>query len=425
MNMDRMILHIDLNCCYGQIECEEHPELRDKPVVVAGKEELRHGIVMAKNQVAKERGIKTACTLREARQICPDVVVVPPNFDLYKRVSRDTRKIYYSYSDQVEPFGIDECWVDVTHTHECLGMTPEEIAYDVNRRVKEEIGLTTSVGLSWNKIFAKFGSDYKKPDAVTIITRDNYKDIVWRSKVRDLLYVGVATERRLNNAGIFTIEQLAHASDKFLASELGKMGFVLRDFANGNDTSPVKTFNPDHCDVDREIKSYGNGITFPRDIDDFLTAKAVTHMLAESVAQRMREDCVRAKTVSVAIRSSEDLGFISRQKKLDIGTNITIEICDIAWELMRTNWFFPLMPARGLYVTCSNLESDDLPIQLTIDDQYKNREKLGHLDKKIDKLRSMYGNNSIMWGAKASDVDTSNMDIKDDNTVHPISFFHD
>lgn len=424
--MDRQILHVDLNCCYGQIECQQHPELRDKPVVVAGKEELRHGIVMAKNLVAKQRGIGTAWTLREARQVCPDVVVVPPHFDLYKRVSRDTRSIYYSYSDQVEPFGIDECWIDITNSCKCLKMSPQEIAYDVNRRVMSELGLTTSVGLSWNKIFAKFGSDYKKPDAVTIITRENYKDIVWKSKVRDLLYVGRATEKKLHEAGIFTIEQLAHATDEYLGPNLGKMGFVLRDFANGNDVSPVKVFNPDHCDVDREIKSYGNGITFPRDIDDDQTAKAVCHMLAESVAQRMREDGVRAKTVSVAIRNNIDLGYIGRQKKLDIATNITPEICDIAWNLMWESYpFTKQTPCRGLYVTCTKLEPDTRPQQLVINDRFKDRQKMAALDKQIDEMRRRYGNNTIMWGAKASDVDTSQMDIKDDNTVHPISFFHD
>lgn len=422
---DRAILHVDLNCCYGQIECMYDPSLKDKPVAVAGKEELRHGIVMAKNQVAKERGVGTAWTIREAKAICPDLIVLPPHFDRYKRVSRDTRSIYYSYTDLVEPFGIDECWLDVTNSCECLGMTPLEIAYDINRRVYEECGLTTSVGVSWNKIFAKFGSDYKKPNAVTEITRENFRDIVWPCKVRDLLYVGRATEKKLNNAGIFKIGELAAATDVYLKNNLGKMGFVLRDFANGNDISEVMEFNPDHCDVDREIKSYGNGITFPRDIDDNETGKAVCHMLAESVAQRMREDDARAKVVSIAIRDAEYLGFVGHQRKLDVGTNITIEICDIAWQLMREIWnFSKKAPARGLYVTCSNLEDDSLPQQLLLFDKYEKRQELGALDKEIDDLRARFGNNILMWGAKASDEDTAAMNIKDDNTVHPMSFFH-
>ena len=423
--MDRKILHIDLNCCFAQIECEQRPKLRDKPVVVAGKEELRHGIVMAKNEVAKQRGIKTACTLRDARNICPDVVVLPPNYELYKQVSRHTRQIYYRYSDQVEPFGIDECWVDITNSLSCLQMSAEEVAYDVNRAVKDELGLTTSVGLSWNKIFAKFGSDYRKPDAVTLITRKNYKDLVWSSPVRELLYVGRATQKRLNNAGIFTIGDLAHASDHFLQNELGKMGFILRDFALGNDVSDVKVLDPNEVDVDREIKSYGNGVTFPRDITDNATAKAVTHMLAESVAQRMRADCARANKVAIALRSGLDLGFVTRQKKLDVPTNLTTEFCKVAWELVKANWTFnERNPVRAMQVSAGNIESEAEPLQLQLFDEYPNREELGNLDKTVDEMRKRWGNNTIMWGAKASDEDTAASDIVGWNKPHPVSFFH-
>ncbi len=424
--MDRAILHVDLNCCYAQIECQDNPELRGRPVVVAGKEDMRHGIVMAKNQVAKERGIKTACTLKEARDLVPDLVVVPPDFKKYKRASRMTRQIYNSYSDLVEPFGIDEAWIDVTNTHDALSMTPVEIAIDVNRRVKEELGLTTSIGLSWNKIFAKFGSDYKKPDAITVITRDNYKDIIWNSPVRDLLYVGAATERKLKAAGIFKIGELAFASDYFLKNSLGKMGFILRDFALGEDNSPVKTFDECSLDVNRDIKSYGNGITFPRDIVDKQTAKAVISMLAESVSQRMREDCVRANVISVTLRSALDLGFSNRQQKLKIATNISIEIAEIAWKIALNNHSFDEKnPIRGISVTASDLDDVSVYQQQLLIDKYSNREALEALDSQVDEMRRRFGNNTIMWGARASDDITSELDIKGDNTVHPVSFFHD
>ncbi len=423
--MDRCILHVDLNCCFAQIECEFNPELREKPVVVAGKEELRHGIVMAKNEVAKKCGIKTACTLREARNICPSVVVLPPNYDRYKLVSAHTRKIYYDYSDLVEPFGIDECWIDVTNTRRALGMSGSEIARKVNARVKEELGLTTSVGVSWNKIFAKFGSDYKKPDAITEITRENYKSLVWESPVRDLLYVGRATEKKLNAAGIFSIGQLASASDVFLNDELGKMGFVLREFARGEDISEVKEMDPDAIDVEREIKSYGNGVTFPRDIDDDKTAKAVTHMLAESVSQRMRKDGARAKKVSIGIRNNLDLGIITRQKKLDVASNITIEICDAAWDLMKNNWKFTKeTPVRAIQVQAGDIETDQEFYQMFAFDKFNQRDKLENLDKKVDEMRRRYGNNAIMWGAKATDKDTVDMDIVGWDKPHPVSFFH-
>ena len=423
--MDRKILHIDLNCCFAQIECELHPELRNKPVVVAGKEELRHGIVMAKNQVAKEMGISTASTLRDARCICPDVVVLPPNYELYKQVSKHARQIYYRYSDRVEPFGIDECWVDVTDSHECLGMSDTDIAHDINRAVKEELGLTTSIGVSWNKIFAKFGSDYRKPDGITEITRENYKTLVWKSPVRSLLYVGRATERKLNEIGVTTIGELAQVSDIYLKSELGKMGFILREFARGNDVSDIKLMNPEDMDVGREIKSYGNGITFPRDITDNKTAKAVTHMLAESVAQRMRADGARANKVTIALRSGLDLGFVTRQKMLTVPTNITPEFCKNAWELVVANWTFNKEhPVRAMQVSAGNIESESVPLQLQLFDEYPKREELNNLDKTVDEMRKRWGNNTIMWGAKASEKETANSDIVGWDKPHPVSFFH-
>lgn len=423
--MDRVILHIDINSCYAQIECQDDPRLRNKPVVVGGNEKDRHGIVLAKNQIAKEYGIPTACTLREARSLCPSLVVIPPHFDKYKRVSAATRKIYYQYSDQVEPFSIDEAWIDITNSLDCLGRTAEDVAFSVNKQVKDELGLTTSVGLSWNKIFAKFGSDYKKPDAITVITRENFKQIVWESNVRKLLYVGAATERKLNEAGIFKIGELASASDTFLATSLGKVGFMLRDFALGNDTSPVKTFDEEKVDVSREIKSYGNGITFPRDITDTQTARAVTHMLGESVSQRMREDFTKGKTVGISIRYAHDLSYITRQKKLAIATNLTNEICDVAWSLIDQNHKFTnKSPVRGLSVFVSDLMWDDIPQQQLLFDKYEKRTQLEDLDKKIDEMRKRFGNNTIMWGAKASNADTASMDIKSDNTVHPISYLH-
>ncbi len=423
--MDRQIIHVDLNCCYAQIECQDKPELRDKPVVVAGKEDMRHGIVMAKNQVAKERGIKTACTLREARSAVPDLVVLPPDFEKYKRASRTTRQIYYSYSDLVEPFGIDEAWIDITNSSKCLGKTPEQITFEINKRVYDELGLTTSVGLSWNKIFAKFGSDYKKPNAVTIITKDNYKKILWESPVRDLLYVGHATEKKLHQSGIFKIGQLADASDIYLKNNLGKMGFILRDFARGDDISEVKEFDEKACDVTREIKSYGNGITFPRDIVDAATAKAVVHMLAESVAHRMRDDCAKAKVISVTLRSALDLGFIQHQRKLDVATNITPEVCKIAWELASEMYTFCKdKPVRGINVQAGKIQSSDVWQNQLLFDEIANREDMQKLDSAVDELKRRYGNNAIMWGGRSTDEDTSQLDIKGDNTVHPISFFH-
>lgn len=422
---DRDVLHSDINCCYAQIECQARPELRGKPVVVGGDEEARHGIVLAKNLIAKRAGVKTAMALWEARKACPGLVVVPPDYRLYMDVSRRAREIYYDYTDRVEPFGPDEAWLDVTGTRRCLGLSPAEIAREVSERMVAELGISVSVGVSWNKIFAKFGSDYKKPDAVTVITRENYREVVWQAPVRDLLYVGPATERKLHSSGIDTIGQLACASDELLRNRLGKMGFVLRGFARGQDATEVKPYDRDAADVMREIKSYGNGLTAPRDICDPQSAKAYVWMLAESVAQRMREGRARARTVSVGARAADDLCTRSRQRKLPVATDVTLEVARAAWDLLRE--LEPLdasHPLRGIHVRASDLEPADADLQASLFDPMPRRTEMRELDASVDDLRRRYGNKCVVWGAQLVDEGAAGVDAKADNTVHPVSFFH-
>ena len=422
---DRDVLHSDINCCYAQIECQARPELRGKPVVVGGDEEARHGIVLAKNLIAKRAGVKTAMALWEARKACPGLVVVPPDYRLYMDVSRRAREIYYDYTDRVEPFGPDEAWLDVTGTRRCLGLSPAEIAREVSERMVAELGISVSVGVSWNKIFAKFGSDYKKPDAVTVITRENYREVVWQAPVRDLLYVGPATERKLHSSGIDTIGQLACASDELLRNRLGKMGFVLRSFARGQDATEVKPYDRDAADVMREIKSYGNGLTAPRDICDPQSAKAYVWMLAESVAQRMREGRARARTVSVGARAADDLCTRSRQCKLPVATDVTLEVARAAWGLLRE--LEPLdasHPLRGIHVRASDLEPADADLQASLFDPMPRRTEMRGLDASVDDLRRRYGNKCVVWGAQLVDEGAAGVDAKADNTVHPVSFFH-
>lgn len=419
------VLHSDINCCYAQIECQARPELRGKPVVVGGDEEARHGIVLAKNLIAKRAGVKTAMALWEARKACPGLVVVPPDYRLYMDVSRRAREIYYDYTDRVEPFGPDEAWLDVTGTRRCLGLSPAEIAREVSERMVAELGISVSVGVSWNKIFAKFGSDYKKPDAVTVITRENYRKVVWQAPVRDLLYVGPATERKLHSSGIDTIGQLACASDELLRNRLGKMGFVLRGFARGQDATEVKPYDRDAADVMREIKSYGNGLTAPRDICDPQSAKAYVWMLAESVAQRMREGRARARTVSVGARAADDLCTRSRQCKLPVATDVTLEVARAAWGLLRE--LEPLdasHPLRGIHVRASDLEPADADLQASLFDPLPRRTEMRELDASVDDLRRRYGNKCVVWGAQLVDEGAASVDAKADNTVHPVSFFH-
>lgn len=234
----RTILHSDMNNCYASIELLHHPELRGKPLAVGGDPEARHGIVLAKDRIAKKAGVKTGMALWQARQVCPNIVFVPPRMDLYLRFSRLAHEIYADYTDLQEPFGVDESWLDVTDSCTLKG-DGLQIAEEISRRIKSELGITVSIGVSWNKIFAKLGSDYKRPDAITVISKENYKDIVWKLPASDLLYVGRSTEKKLKTLGVQTIGDLAQMDARILQSALGKMGLILNLFANGEDQTPV------------------------------------------------------------------------------------------------------------------------------------------------------------------------------------------
>ncbi len=421
--MDRVILHSDMNSFYASVEQAERPELRGKPVVVAGKEELRHGIVLTKSVEAKKYGIKTAEALWQARAKCPDLIVLPPRYRIYRRYSEMARHIYYQYTDLVEPFGLDECWLDLTGSLALHGGSATIVAREISERMKAELGCTVSIGISWNKIFAKFGSDYKKPDAITHITRQNYQHIVWKAPVRDLLYVGPATERKLHAYNIRTIGQLAGASDAYLQRRFGKIGFVLRTFARGQDTTPVKPYDPLARDVQREVKSYGNGLTAPHPITCASDARALIWLLSESVAQRMRADGMRARTIQIGVRNDVDLSGYGCQVKLDRPSAATRHVAQAAWALLRANE--PLdedHPIRALHVRASDLVEADPGVQLSL---FESAEPdWENLDLCIDELRRRFGNTCIVRGTELLDSSLAGLDIKDENTVHPVGYFH-
>ncbi len=421
--LERIILHSDMNSFYASVEQAQRPELRGRPVVVAGKEELRHGIVLTKSEEAKAYGIRTAETLWQARKKCPDLVVLPPRYKLYRAYSEMARAVYNQYTDLVEPFGLDESWLDITGSMRRRGWDAYEVAQEIGSRMKEELGVTVSIGVSWNKVFAKFGSDYRKPDAITVIDRANYRDVVWTAPVRSLLYVGPATERKLHGSGILTIGDLAHASDAYLQRRFGKIGFMLRTYARGEDDTPVKPYDPDRRDVDRTVKSYGNGLTAPHDIVCERDAKALIWLLSESVAQRLREDGVRARTVSIGVRSGLDLSGYGRQAKLRRPTAATLEIAQAAWGLLRANEALDEgHPVRALHVRASDLSSMREPVQLSFVDD--GRAHLEDLDFAIDDLRRRYGNTCVVRGAELADETLAGTDIKDENTVHPVGVLH-
>lgn len=420
----RIILHSDMNCFYANVECLHHPELRDKPVVVGGHEEDRHGIVLAKNQVAKGYGVQTGEVLWQARQKCPGLVVIPPDYHLYLKFSRLARSIYYDYTDRVEPFGPDEAWLDITGSVHLWGGDPLMVADEISERVKAELGVTVSVGVSWNKIFAKFGSDYKKPDAITVISPDNYQDLVWNAPVDELLYVGRATKRKLARAGIFSIGDLASTEPGRLKARLGKMGLVLHSFACGQDVTPVKVLDPVRSAVDYDIKSIGNGLTAPYDLVDEADTKLLVYLLAESVAQRLRENRVRAQTVSVAVRHAIDLGGCIHQAPLPLATNITSELASSAWRLLcEREQIAPGNPIRVLCVRAGNLQGVEAPVQADLFGNQERRERMERLDACVDGLRHRFGNQIVRRASELGNPRMSHLDIKRDNIVHPVGFF--
>lgn len=413
--MNRVILHSDMNNCYASIELLHHPELRGRPLAVGGDPEARHGIVLAKDMIAKKAGVKTGMALWQARQVCPDIVFVPPRMDLYLRFSRLAHQIYADYTDQQEAFGIDESWLDVTQSAVCKG-DGFAIAQEISRRMKEELGVTVSIGVSWNKIFAKFGSDYKKPDAITVITPDNYQDIVWRKPVEDLLYVGKATKRKLNGYGIQTIGQLAETDPELLHRWLGKMGYVLSVFANGQDQTPV---NQEHYDA--PIKSIGNSTTTPRDLVNEEDVKIIAYVLAESVSARLRENNFKCNVVEISVRDNELFSF-TRQQKIKSPTNITGEIAETAMKLFHENYNWQ-KPIRSVGVRACNLISANTPVQLDLFLDEQRREKEHKLDIAVDVIRRRFGFDSIQRGLMYQDRILSKVNAKEDHTVHPHGYF--
>lgn len=408
--MEREILHIDCNKFYASVECFLHPELRDKPVAVGGSEKSRHGIILTKNEIASKYGLVVGEPLWKARQKCPELIIVPPHFPIYIEFSKRVRAIIEDYTDLIEPFGLDECWADVTGDRFKTGV---EIAEEIRQRVKKEIGITVSIGVSFNKIFAKLGSDYKKPDAITVITRDNYKDIVWRLPCSDLLMVGRATTKKLNYYGIYTIGELACANIRFLRSVFGKNGDMLHCFANGEDTSPVA-----HMDLSREIKSIGNSTTTPRDLKNNNDVKVVFTVLAESVARRMREHGLKGVTLTISVRDNELVSF-TRQCKMTAPTNVSNELIKYAMTLFEANYHWE-KPIRSIGLSVTDFDYDDI-VQYDLSKSAQKRERLERLEYAVDKLRCRYGSFCVQKGTALFDTQLSRFNPFEEHTIHPVS----
>ena len=418
MDGDRIILHSDCNCFYAAVEMLHNPALRDVPMAVGGDPEARHGIILTANYIAKRRGVKTGMALWEARQACRDVVFVTPNYDEYIRFSRKARKIYGDYTDLVEPYGLDESWLDITDSAHMLGTaTGMSIAREISDRIKSELGITVSIGVSWNKIFSKFGSDYKKPDAITQISRENYRDIVWNSPASDLLYVGRRTTAKLRKYGILTIGDLAEADPEFLHTVFGKIGYVLSAFARGEDQTPVAAAG-DYA----PIKSVGNSTTTPRDLVTDEDVRMVIYLLSESVAARLRENHFIGDVIGISIRDNGLYSF-TRQHRVKIATNISEEIAGYAWQLFKENYGWE-HPIRSVGVRVSNLVPDTMPHQTDLFMSEEIREKYLKADLAVTDIRRRFGYGSVLRGLMYFDKALSGLDAKaDDHMIHPVGYF--
>lgn len=390
--MQRTVLHCDMNAFFASVELLDYPELRNVPMAVCGNPENRHGIILAKNELAKQAGVVTAETIWQAKRKCPDLQTVPPNHDKYSKYSRLINEIYYRYTDMVEPFSIDESWLDVTNSRALFG-NGRQIADAIRATAKAELNLTLSVGVSFNKIFAKMGSEYKKPDATTEITVDNYKDILWPLPVSQMFFVGRVTTETLLRMGIRTIGDLAVSDRTHLVNSLGKHGGMLHDYANGLDDEPVR-----RADDHPLLKSVGNGITFTRNLtteDDILTAVIG---LSDTVAARLRKHKLKARGVKTDIK---DAGFktVSRQKQLPCPTNLTKEIADAAFSLIKAS-FSRGTEIRLITVTAINIELEDEDSQLCFfeDVGAAARETDEKLERTIDVIRERFGREAITYG---------------------------
>lgn len=393
--MDRVILHCDLNSFYASVELLDHPELKEQPVAVCGDPNARRGIILAKNEPAKKFGVKTAETIWQARRKCPDLVLLPAHHDKYSYYSKKVNAVYERYTDLVEPFSIDESWLDITGSLHLFGGDAKAVADEIRAAVREELGLTLSAGVSFNKIFAKMGSDYKKPDATTVITRENFRDILWPLPVTDLLFVGRAAAKALAAYGVRTIGDLVGFGEVPLVHLLGKQGATLYGYAAGTESSPVVP-----ASEMPPPKSIGNGVTFPRNLTCDEEVHSGITMLADQVAMRLRHHGMKCGAVQLVIRDP-NFKDICRQAPLSSPTFLARELTAAALALYQKSWKRGA-PIRALTVTAQALVPEDqAAVQLDLlsaaGDQRRERQE--HLEKTVDSIRGKYGKGAIAFAA--------------------------
>ncbi len=387
--MNEGILHCDMNGFYASVECKLNPALRDVPMAVSGDPRSRHGIILAKNEIAKKFGVVTAETIWQAKRKCPNLVLVPPSRGQYSHYSRLANEIYCRFTDRVEPFGIDESWLDVRGAYKLFG-SGFEIAEKIRAIIKDELGLTVSVGVSFNKVFAKLGSDYKKPDATTLVSRENFKEILYGLPASSLLFVGKKTSQELRKLGILTIGDLAAADSGILTSKFGVHGTYLSLCARGEWKDEVAFF----CS-DNPAKSIGNSVTYPRDISGAVEFRQALLSLSEKVSGRLRSGGFVCKSVHIVIKDPQ-FNVITRQTSTPSPTNLADDLFETAYWLLTTSWDID-SPVRMLGISCSGLDAEEnsqKQMSLLFDEEIELRKKR-NMQKAIDECRSKFGSESI------------------------------
>lgn len=393
--MERRILHVDQNCYFASVEMIYHPECRNVPMAVVGDAEKRHGIVLAKNQLASKAGVKTAEAIWEAETKCPNLVKLSAHYDKYSYYSQKLREMYSEYTDKVEPFGMDECWLDITNS--CVDRSAFDVANEIRERVKNEFNLTCSVGVSFNKIFAKLGSDYKKPDAVTVISKENYKDIVWNLPASDLLFIGKHTNEKLAKVNIRTIGDIARAERSYLIEYLGKAGDQIWINANGLDETEVNS-----NDYHREVKSIGNSTTTPSDMTNVREVAGTLRQLSASVASRLRNHKMIGSCIQITVRDKH-LHIYDHQRNLFEPTNNELVIYKAALTLFEESYDWSA-PIRSIGVRCTKLIPEDSGVQMSIFTNSVKSEKDDKLARVMDNINERYGKGSIRSAAELNSV---------------------
>ena len=386
------VLHCDANNFYASVEIVKNPSLRGKNLAVCGDPKKRHGIVLAKSEGAKKCGVKTGQTIREAQALCPDLILLEPDFPSYVKFSKALFAIYTSYTDRVESFGLDECWLDVSGSHTLFGSS-ERIAEEIRRRAREELGITLSVGISFTKVFAKLGSDYKKPDAQTLISPENYREIAWELPVEDILMVGASAKEFFKSIGIHTIGDLARADVKLLSAKIGQMAITLKKWANGEEDDPVKLYYET-----RKPESVGNGSTADHDLRTREECAELITSLSESVATRLRRHSLFAGGVHLSVKFN-NLHSVGKQSFLSFPTASATDLKDKAVQLLDYLWREKeSLPVRTITVTAIHLIEQGDFIPSTLFEEEALSEKRTRFEKSVDAIRQKYGFGSITRG---------------------------